>query len=320
MCIRDRRINCERISGIDRTDAIFLMCKHGAYLIDTGIGKRKDAIDQEATPSSTSSSISNSVQEAARGLADPRDRVVAYQVWEWPYELMLQIHKRRYNLQPVAMEVFATDGTNQLMTFKDTTTRDQVYSRLHRMVSWPDTSAFMHSSTECGLAIIKDARDMWCKKFSSDWANNRLSNFEYIMLLNTIAGRTYNDLTQYPVFPWILADYSSQHLDLTNPASFRDLSKPMGAQSHQRTEMFVARYQEWYDTEVPKFHYGTHYSSPGIVLSYMIRLSPFTEQFLKLQGGRFDIPDRLFYSIEESWKSASIDSMADVKELTPKFF
>ena len=30
------------------------------------------------------------------------------------------------------------------------------------------------------------------------------------MHLNTIAGRTYNDLMQYPVFPWVLADYHSE--------------------------------------------------------------------------------------------------------------
>jgi Beige/BEACH domain len=46
--------------------------------------------------------------------------------------------------------------------------------------------------------------------------------------LNTIAGRTYNDLSQYPVFPWIIADYTSETLDLKNPKSFRNLSKPVG--------------------------------------------------------------------------------------------
>ena len=38
-------------------------------------------------------------------------------------------------------------------------------------------------------------------------------------------GRSYNDLGQYPVFPWILKDYTSEKLDLHNPAIFRDLSK-----------------------------------------------------------------------------------------------
>lgn len=45
------------------------------------------------------------------------------------------------------------------------------------------------------------------------------------MYLNTIAGRTYNDLNQYPVFPWILSDYTSDVLDLEDPNSFRDLTK-----------------------------------------------------------------------------------------------
>jgi len=30
------------------------------------------------------------------------------------------------------------------------------------------------------------------------------------MCLNTLAGRSYNDLMQYPVFPWVIADYDSQ--------------------------------------------------------------------------------------------------------------
>ena len=60
------------------------------------------------------------------------------------------------------------------------------------------------------------------------WVRREISNFEYLMQLNTIAGRTYNDLSQYPVFPWILSDYSCQELDLSNPSVYRDLSKPVG--------------------------------------------------------------------------------------------
>lgn len=39
------------------------------------------------------------------------------------------------------------------------------------------------------------------------------------MFLNTLSGRTYNDLTNYPVFPWILADYTSEKVGfhLNNP-------------------------------------------------------------------------------------------------------
>lgn len=58
--------------------------------------------------------------------------------------------------------------------------------------------------------------------------NREITNFEYLMQLNTIAGRSYNDLSQYPVFPWILQDYTSDTLDLDDPSVYRDLSKPIG--------------------------------------------------------------------------------------------
>lgn len=45
---------------------------------------------------------------------------------------------------------------------------------------------------------------------SSVFQRGEISNFQYLMHLNTLAGRSYNDLMQYPVFPWILADYDSE--------------------------------------------------------------------------------------------------------------
>lgn len=57
------------------------------------------------------------------------------------------------------------------------------------------------------------------------WVKREISNFDYLMFLNTIAGRSYNDLSQYHVFPWILSDYSSETLDLQDVSIYRDLSK-----------------------------------------------------------------------------------------------
>jgi hypothetical protein len=141
--------------------------------------------------------------------------------------------------------------------------------------------------------------------------------------------RSFNDLTQYPVFPWIIADYTSNELgmlceidptklfvtcnwhewqmlltstlllfgllvgywllvvgcwllvvgcslgrvatkDLSNPATFRDLSKPIGALDPQRLAEFKLRYDNM-PPDQPKFLYGTHYSTPGYVLFYLVR-------------------------------------------------
>ena len=39
-----------------------------------------------------------------------------------------------------------------------------------------------------------------------------------------------------------------------------------------------------------------------------------------LQGGHFDLADRMFHSVGDAWMSASQNNMADVKELIPEFF
>lgn len=57
-----------------------------------------------------------------------------------------------------------------------------------------------------------------------------------------------------------------------------------------------------------------------IVCGYMIRVSPFTEIFITLQGGSFDLADRLFSSIPRAWDSASSTNRGDVRELIPEFF
>uniref|UniRef100_A0A8B9LHN3 WDFY family member 4 n=1 Tax=Astyanax mexicanus TaxID=7994 RepID=A0A8B9LHN3_ASTMX len=148
-------------------------------------------------------------------------------------------------------------------------------------------------------------------------------NFEYLMHLNTLAGRTYNDLMQYPVFPWVLADYESETLDLSSSTTFRDLSRPMGAQTEKRREKFIERYNEVDSNDgdlSAQCHYCTHYSSAIIVASYLVRMEPFSQTFLSLQGGSFDVPERMFHSVQREWESASRDNMSDVRELIPEFY
>lgn len=77
------------------------------------------------------------------------------------------------------------------------------------------------------------------------WINGRISNFHYLDFLNCIGGRSRHDLSQYPVFPWILSDYTSAQLDLSDASSFRDLSKPIGALNDQRLKALIVRMQEF---------------------------------------------------------------------------
>lgn len=149
---------------------------------------------------------------------------------------------------------------------------------------------------------------------TSKWRRGDMSNFDYIMHLNLTAGRSFNDLSQYPIFPWVIQDYTSASLDLSNPHTFRDLSRPIGALNEHRLQSFMERYHEM---PPPRFIYGTHYSTPAYIIHYLVRAAP--AAMLRLQNGRFDIPDRLFHSIPQAWDSV-LHNRGDVKELIPEFY
>lgn len=148
---------------------------------------------------------------------------------------------------------------------------------------------YSNSSNNCETNFSIDR----CTKL---WVEGLMSNYDYLIAINSAANRTRNDLSQYPVFPWVLSDFESSYLDLSNPNSFRDLSKPIGALEPKRLEMFRERYRQMPE---PKFLYGTHYSNPGYVIGYLVRKYP--HFMIKLHGGKFDHPDRMFSSISIDW-------------------
>ena len=39
------------------------------------------------------------------------------------------------------------------------------------------------------------------------WQNKQISNFDYIMHLNQAGNRSFSDLSQYPIFPWVISKF-----------------------------------------------------------------------------------------------------------------
>lgn len=235
-------------------------------------------------------------------------------VKRWRLVDLMEIFGRRYLLRSTALELFFKDRTNIFVCFSSAQSRSDFYNALLKQHTPFLKSTFKESLKPMDIFKRSDVMEKWRRR--------EISNFDYLMHLNTMAGRTYNDLTQYPIFPWILRDYSSDSIDLSNPHIYRDLSKPIGALNPERFKEFMERYESFEEDEsidVPPFHYGSHYSMAGVVLHYLLRLEPFTSMAVELQSGRFDCPDRLFFSLQDSWRS-SMESMSDVKELIPEFF
>ncbi|BHF70775.1 hypothetical protein SprV_0301382800 [Sparganum proliferum] len=165
------------------------------------------------------------------------------------------------------------------------------------------------------------------------WLRGEMCNFDYLMVLNTVAGRTYNDLTQYPIFPWIISDFESEVLDLSKPSSFRRLNRPISVQTEARAEAVASHYEELRAQQeslqaadesqrnliFPIFHYPSYCSNEAITLHFLFRLAPFAFRLIQFQDGHFDSPDRSFHSVATEWQLAT-SSVACVKELVPEFF
>ncbi|XP_004607454.2 WD repeat- and FYVE domain-containing protein 4 [Sorex araneus] len=232
------------------------------------------------------------------------------------YSDLRELRQAQFLLQDIALEIFFRNGYSKFLVFHSS----------DRSKAFKSFCSFQPSLK--GKGITEDPLHLRRypgsdRSMLQRWQKRDVSNFEYLMYLNTLAGRTYNDYMQYPVFPWILADYTSQTLNLTNPKTFRDLSKPMGAQTKERKLKFIQRFKEVEKIEgdmTVQCHYNTHYSSAIIVASYLVRMPPFTQAFCSLQGGNFDVADRMFHSLKNAWESASRENMSDVRELTPEFF
>ncbi|XP_053476690.1 lysosomal-trafficking regulator isoform X6 [Ictalurus furcatus] len=232
----------------------------------------------------------------------------------WTYEEIKEVHKRWWQLRDNAVEIFLTNGRTLLLAFDNTKVRDNVYhniltSELPNLLEYDNINALTHL-----------------------WGSSQITNFEYLTHLNKHAGRSFNDLMQYPVFPFILSDYTSEMLDLQDSSIYRNLSKPIAVQSKEKEDRYVDNYrylEEEYkkgareDDPMPPvqpYHYGSHYSNSGTVLHFLVRMPPFTKMFLAYQDQSFDIPDRTFHSMKTTWRLSSYESMTDVKELIPEFF
>ncbi|XP_074593895.1 lysosomal-trafficking regulator-like isoform X3 [Brevipalpus obovatus] len=233
----------------------------------------------------------------------------------WLFEEIKEIHQCRYQLQNNAFEMFLTSGSSYLISFGNKASCDEFLKIL-----------YMRTLTNLTQEKSLDA-------ITQSWRDGYVTNFEYLTYLNKMAGRSFNDLMQYPVFPFILADYESDALNLNSPTSFRNLSKPMGVQKKSKEDYYVNQYnylREEYkrapktaETLFPTtgpYHYGSHYSNSGTVLHFLVRLPPFTQMFLTYQDNNFDIPDRTFHALATSWRLASGDSTTDYKELIPEFY
>ena len=136
------------------------------------------------------------------------------------------------------------------------------------------------------------------RKKKDKWINNKISNFEYLIYLNMVSGRTWSDFTLFPFLPWVIKNYSKPQLDLNDLSIYRDLKYPLFAQTDEQRISCNEYFQTTLEINGTGSYFPNYISNIGSAIYYLVRIEPFTTEELKFQGGVFDVPDRMFLSFD----------------------
>lgn len=212
------------------------------------------------------------------------------------------IFLRTWDQLPTAIEIIHNDGTSYMFNFT-TSSALNFLSRLEAR-KFPSAKFFMQQDFQSYIAE---------SDLTKKWLRHSISNFEYLLYLNFIAGRTFSCLTLYPFMPWVLKDYNLP-LDIKNPAFYRDFSRPIGNQDPSTDEKLDTDFNRLKNFGVKPYHYNYAPIHPRIICNWLVRMEPFTTLHVKQGSNVFDDPIYIFESVARARKPT------DYHECIPEFF
>ena len=175
--------------------------------------------------------------------------------------------------------------------------------------------------------IFSSKKTTTIKSLYLKWTKWEISTFTLLNYMNLLSSRSYHDINQYPVFPWIITNYTSNTLPVLNSENnqIRPFNKPMGMmditpEAEERKNSYILSFDSKdNDPDENSNRYGSHYSTLLYLTYYLVRVFPFSYLRIEIQGKNFDEPNRLFNSVESSFTCA-ITQKSDLRELIPEMF
>ena len=128
------------------------------------------------------------------------------------------IFKRKYYYNNSALEIFTTTNKTFYFNFKYENDRTSVLKEILKKLDEPlpiiDDLKDSKNQNIIGYenGTISKNKGLKIKSFNlsklvKSWKNWEISNFDFLMWLNILGNRSYNDMSQYPIFPWTLINY-----------------------------------------------------------------------------------------------------------------
>ena len=262
-----------------------------------------------------------------------------------PYNKIQYILRRRYFFKKSALEIFTEDKKSYLFNIEGDLNNIKYfienikyfmkqdledifieYNKFDEKIGFVNKkNIFLNTNLQL---FTNKKNSMNLKLLYEKWSKWEISTLQMLMIMNIYSNRTYNDINQYPVFPWIITDYTSPTIPHFEKEFFiRPMNKPMGmldftAEARERKENYE---EHWSSNENDEDRddnydrYGSHYSTSLYLTYYLVRVFPYSYIRIELQGKNFDDPNRLFNSLPNSFDCA-ITQKSDLRELIPEFF
>ena len=209
------------------------------------------------------------------------------------YTEIKEIIIRRFCLKSIGYEIFLKDGRSYLFNFF----RSKEINEF--------TNLILEENKEI---LINDPVNYFDKKeYKLKFKKGEINNFQYLLLVNKFATRTYNNNSQYLVFPIL-------YMDIKNNIS-RDLSKAVCLNKNDSENDLIKHIQNFNSM---KCYFNNHYSTSAYILYYLVRIIPYTYLQIEFQSGKFDVPERIFSSYK-NYNIALVTSNEN-RELIPEFF
>ena len=240
--------------------------------------------------------------------------------FNFSFEQIKYMFKRIYYYHQTCLEIYTINNKSYYFNFKNASVRNEIYDE---------------------ISTHLQKNKMSVDNIITKWKKYEISNMELLMWLNIFGSRSYNDLSQYPVVPWVIGDYARKELkeeDINKDQTlYRDLTLPLGMITNndkgERKEAYIYNLKSTTKIKSTKaknetgendlfekpYNYGSHYSNPFYVAHFLTRIYPFSYIMIELQGNKFDDPDRLFISMNNSYLGATTQK-GDVRELIPEIY
>ena len=214
------------------------------------------------------------------------------------------ILQRRRRQLPTAIEVYLHSGKSYLLDFFPQKCAPVIAAIKEMKVQ---TNQFIFQ-TESSQQLVKEL------DIVGKWNSGELTNYEFLLLLNIYSGRSFNDIHNYPVFPWTKIDFSS------TPNQDRDFAFPLAAQTQEKQAHFREQVKTFSKSseQSMKFIYGAGISAPVYLSSFLMRIQPFTDLFEKLHESKISKNDLIFQNIHRFFEQ--VEKTDENRELVPEAF